>query len=85
MAEFSGASRRAIILGAGGATLGSALLGLGVDRAQATPLDGADGRPNSPSLRPRYHLSVPDNWKNDPQRPIYVDGQYLYYYLYNGD
>jgi levanbiose-producing levanase len=35
--------------------------------------------------RPVYHFSVPDNWKNDPQRPIFVNGEYLYYYLYNAD
>lgn len=35
------------------------------------------------SYRPSYHFSVPDNWKNDPQRPVYLDGEYLYYYLYN--
>ena len=36
-------------------------------------------------MRPAYHFSVPDNWKNDPQRPIYMDGEYHYYYLYNAD
>lgn len=36
-------------------------------------------------MRPTYHFSVPDNWKNDPQRPIYIDGEYHYYYLYNAD
>ena len=36
-------------------------------------------------MRPVYHFSVPDNWKNDPQRPIYLDGEYHYYYLYNAD
>lgn len=36
-------------------------------------------------MRPKYHFSVPDNWKNDPQRPIYLDGEYHYYYLYNAD
>lgn len=36
-------------------------------------------------MRPTYHVSVPDNWKNDPQRPIYLDGEYHYYYLYNAD
>ncbi|QQQ64046.1 glycoside hydrolase family 32 protein [Paenarthrobacter ureafaciens] len=36
-------------------------------------------------MRPDYHLSVPNNWKNDPQRPIYLDGEYHYYYLYNAD
>lgn len=37
------------------------------------------------SMRPAYHFSVPDNWKNDPQRPIFLDGEYHYYYLYNAD
>lgn len=36
-------------------------------------------------MRPEYHFSVPDNWKNDPQRPLYLDGEYHYYYLYNAD
>ncbi|WP_234414459.1 glycoside hydrolase family 32 protein [Paenibacillus sp. CAA11] len=37
------------------------------------------------SLRPVYHFTTPDKWKNDPQRPIYLDGKYHYYYLYNRD
>lgn len=36
-------------------------------------------------MRPGFHFSVPDNWKNDPQRPIFLDGEYHYYYLYNAD
>ncbi|WP_052098555.1 glycoside hydrolase family 32 protein [Paenibacillus stellifer] len=36
-------------------------------------------------LRPVFHFTVPDKWKNDPQRPVYANGQYHYYYLYNGD
>jgi levanbiose-producing levanase len=36
-------------------------------------------------MRPAYHFSVPDAWKNDPQRPIYLDGEYHYYYLYNAE
>ncbi len=43
------------------------------------------GRAAAASLRPEYHFSVPDNWKNDPQRPIFLDGEYHYYYLYNAD
>ncbi|MED4224574.1 glycoside hydrolase family 32 protein [Neobacillus cucumis] len=35
--------------------------------------------------RPLYHFSVPDKWKNDPQRPIFFGGKYHYYYLYNKD
>lgn len=36
-------------------------------------------------MRPAYHFSVDNNWKNDPQRPIYLDGEYHYYDLYNAD
>ncbi len=32
-----------------------------------------------------YHFTIPDKWKNDPQRPIFFDGEYHYYYLYNRD
>jgi levanbiose-producing levanase len=41
--------------------------------------------PTRNSLRPAYHFSAPDNWKNDPQRPIFLNGEYHYYYLYNAD
>lgn len=37
------------------------------------------------TYQPIYHFSTPDKWKNDPQRPIYFDGKYHYYYLYNRD
>ncbi|WP_413467489.1 glycoside hydrolase family 32 protein [Metabacillus niabensis] len=37
------------------------------------------------SIRAHYHFTVPDKWKNDPQRPLYVNGKYHYYYLYNRD
>ncbi|WP_347553239.1 glycoside hydrolase family 32 protein (plasmid) [Pseudalkalibacillus hwajinpoensis] len=37
------------------------------------------------SYRANYHFTAPDNWKNDPQRPIYFNGKYHYYYLYNKD
>ena len=37
------------------------------------------------SYRSTYHFTVPDHWKNDPQRPVYVDGKFHHYYLYNGD
>lgn len=37
------------------------------------------------SRRAAYHFTAPDHWKNDPQRPIYVNGKYHYYYLYNKD
>ncbi|SEI10308.1 levanbiose-producing levanase [Halobacillus karajensis] len=37
------------------------------------------------SYRADYHFTSPDHWKNDPQRPIYLNGKYHYYYLYNKD
>ncbi|MDT0345066.1 glycoside hydrolase family 32 protein [Streptomyces sp. DSM 44938] len=37
------------------------------------------------SYRAEYHFTVPDQWMNDPQRPIWIDGEYHYYYLYNPD
>ncbi|WP_082235332.1 glycoside hydrolase family 32 protein [Halobacillus massiliensis] len=37
------------------------------------------------SYRADYHFTTPEHWKNDPQKPIYLDGKYHYYYLYNGD
>jgi levanbiose-producing levanase len=43
------------------------------------------GLSTGPTMRPAFHFSVPDNWKNDPQRPIFIDGEYHYYYLYNAD
>lgn len=35
--------------------------------------------------RNRYHLTVPDGWMNDPQRPVWLDGAYHLYYLYNDE
>ncbi|MTH55316.1 glycoside hydrolase family 32 protein [Bacillus mangrovi] len=35
--------------------------------------------------RPSIHFSTPEKWKNDPQKPIFIDGKYHYYYLYNGN
>ncbi len=83
-------SRRALLLGAAG----TIAAGASVAVADAAPVHAAGApAPGQPSrgkrvnqtYRPAYHLSVPDNWKNDPQRPIYLDGEYLYYYLYNAD
>lgn len=43
------------------------------------------GKAQTISYRPDYHFSSPDKWKNDPQQPIYYQGKYHYYYLYNKD
>ncbi|GAA4071636.1 2,6-beta-fructan 6-levanbiohydrolase [Microbacterium laevaniformans] len=36
-------------------------------------------------FRPSYHVTPPAHWMNDPQRPIFVDGLWHLYYLYNAD
>jgi levanbiose-producing levanase len=51
----------------------------------AISLVGLPAAAQDATYRPVYHFSVPDHWKNDPQRPIYVDGKTYYYYLYNKD
>nr|WP_231745390.1 glycoside hydrolase family 32 protein [Arthrobacter sp. EpRS71] len=76
-------SRRGLLTGASAVALGGSL-------ALSTPVVPAmaAGGPVSKGtsrMRPAYHFSVADNWKNDPQRPIYLDGEYHYYYLYNAD
>ena len=80
-----GVARRSVVTTLASATaLG--LTGLAAAPASAASLGGNVARRTSNvSYRPHYHFSVPDNWKNDPQRPIHIDGEYLYYYLYNRD
>ena len=36
-------------------------------------------------LRPRFHLLPHANWMNDPNGPIYWNGQYHMFYQYNPD
>jgi levanbiose-producing levanase len=43
------------------------------------------GDPDADEYRAQYHFTVPDHWKNDPQRPVFIDGKFHYYYLYNSD
>ncbi len=86
MTENEGFPRRTLFAGACAAALGATALAATPAVASAAPSPAAASRGNAAgSIRPEYHFSVPDNWKNDPQRPIYVDGEYLYYYLYNAD
>ncbi|MFI9344182.1 glycoside hydrolase family 32 protein [Streptomyces sp. NPDC052773] len=76
-----GLSRRALLAGSA-AGAGAALLPPAATPAAAGPRTGA-----APCARYRaaYHFTVPDQWKNDPQRPVWIDGEYHYYYLYNPD
>ncbi|WP_037852569.1 glycoside hydrolase family 32 protein [Streptomyces sp. NRRL S-340] len=83
-------TRRALFAGTAAGTAAALL--------PAAPAAGA-GRPGAavpagprrpdavPAARYRagYHFTVPDQWKNDPQRPLWIDGEYHYYYLYNAD
>ncbi|XAZ31824.1 hypothetical protein AAHB34_02380 [Paenarthrobacter ureafaciens] len=89
MKESPSVSRRNILTGAGAVALVAPLAVAGTTPANAAPgPDTASGETLSKGrtrMRPDYHLSVPNNWKNDPQRPIYLDGEYHYYYLYNAD
>ncbi|MBG6085021.1 glycoside hydrolase family 32 protein [Zhihengliuella flava] len=86
--------RRSLLIG--GASVAATIGGILPANAASTPGPAEHANPGKPSdasaravtehsYRPAYHFSVPDNWKNDPQRPVFVEGEYLYYYLYNED
>src|SRR5437763_5300207 len=51
----------------------------------AVGLTGSAPAQAAATYRAQYHFTVPDHWKNDPQRPVYVNGKFNYYYLYNVD
>ncbi|MGP1673704.1 MAG: hypothetical protein ACTS8Z_00640, partial [Candidatus Limnocylindrales bacterium] len=36
-------------------------------------------------IRPRYHLTPPSGWMNDPNGPIFVDGRLHVFYQHNPD
>ncbi|WP_410609471.1 glycoside hydrolase family 32 protein [Amycolatopsis sp. lyj-109] len=63
------------LLSAAALVAATAVVGL----SDASPASAA------PTYRAQYHFTVPDHWKNDPQRPVYVNGKFNYYYLYNAD
>ena len=78
-ARSSRASRRP-----GATLLGAALLvAAAAGPQQAAPAHAAADVEDA--YRARYHFTVPDHWKNDPQRPVVIDGTTHYYYLYNAD
>ncbi|RPF30625.1 GH32 C-terminal domain-containing protein [Streptomyces sp. TLI_185] len=74
-----GMSRRALLTVT---TAGGAAVLLPAAPATAKP---KATRSSCASYRAAYHFTVPDAWKNDPQRPVWIDGEYHYYYLYNAD
>ncbi|MET7732227.1 glycoside hydrolase family 32 protein [Streptomyces sp. NPDC005402] len=71
-------SRRALFTGS---AVGAAAAVLPAGPVAAGPQSAA----TCASYRAEYHFTVPDQWKNDPQRPVWIDGEYHYYYLYNAD
>ncbi|SNX56136.1 levanbiose-producing levanase [Streptomyces sp. TLI_55] len=76
--RLSSLSRRALFAGSAAGVAGALLP---VSPAAAKPKSAG----NCASYRAAYHFTVPDQWKNDPQRPVWIDGEYHYYYLYNPD
>ena len=79
----SDAGRRRARLAAGAlAVMGVGVAGGLMGGAQGDAARAAD---SEDEYRAQYHFTVPDHWKNDPQRPVFVDGKFHYYYLYNGD
>lgn len=87
MPGTSGISRRSLF--AGSAVGAAALLPTGtataVPKPRTTTRNEAKAAASGASYRAAYHFTVPDQWKNDPQRPVWIDGEYHYYYLYNAD
>jgi len=71
-ARLTAGALAVIAVGIGGGVAG----GVGDDAAAAD---------SAADHRAQYHFTVPDHWKNDPQRPVFVDGKFHYYYLYNSD
>ncbi|WP_434810737.1 glycoside hydrolase family 32 protein [Microbacterium sp. bgisy189] len=65
----------------GGASAAAAVAASLALAAPAAPAEAAPGD----TYRAQYHFTVPDHWKNDPQRPVFIDGKFHYYYLYNSD
>ncbi|MFE2992305.1 glycoside hydrolase family 32 protein [Streptomyces sp. NPDC059262] len=64
---------------------GAAMAAIPVNGAVAAVPERKKSQKAAGSYRAQYHFTVPDEWKNDPQRPVWIDGEYHYYYLYNPD
>lgn len=51
-----------------------------------TPTPDAFATPEGwEQFRPTFHLTPERHWINDPQRPLFIDGEWRLYYLYNAD
>jgi sucrose-6-phosphate hydrolase SacC (GH32 family) len=67
---------RRVFLGLGVMAASLALVAFSVTSSVAT-------NPHASVYRAQFHHTVPAGWMNDPQRPIYVNGSYTFYYLAN--
>ncbi|TXS51757.1 glycoside hydrolase family 32 protein [Streptomyces sp. uw30] len=92
MPGTSGLSRRSLFAGSAAGTAAALLPTAAATAApKPEPEPGATAKSRTKSAasgasyRAEYHFTVPDQWKNDPQRPVWIDGEYHYYYLYNAD
>lgn len=74
-------ARRSFLRGMVAMTAGA---GVGPERGMASPPGPAVSLASDP-LRPQYHLLPPANWMNDPNGPIYWNGEYHMFYQYNPD
>jgi beta-fructofuranosidase len=52
-------------------------------RALAAFLEGEQKDLSQDPLRPQFHLLPARNWMNDPNGPIYINGQYHMFFQYN--
>ncbi|WP_030437207.1 glycoside hydrolase family 32 protein [Actinoplanes subtropicus] len=63
----------------------TALFAAAVLLLPSVPAPAVAAAATTTSYRAVYHNTVPGYWMNDPQRPVYLNGQFQYYYLYNDD
>ncbi|GEP47344.1 glycoside hydrolase family 32 protein [Microbacterium saccharophilum] len=55
---------------------------------ESAPTPSATATPSPPAsdpYRPALHITPERHWMNDPQRPVFADGLWHAYYLYNAD
>src|SRR3982751_3669305 len=60
----------------------NAIAGLVGGLAAGQGVTRAPGEYNQP-LRPQYHFSPQKNWTNDPNGPVYFEGEYHLFFQYN--
>ena len=73
--------RKFLLHGASTAVVGCAFPAAPASQASASPRIELARDP----LRPQYHLLPAANWINDPNAPIYWNGEYHMFYQYNPD